>query len=75
MKKNIAAFEREVENVVAEDEQIQTYVKRLEEHFDRAYAGQPRVTGEIPTPEEVVKDLEEFLKQEQRKNGDEKPEA
>lgn len=72
MLPKVAAFEREVENVVAQDDQIQAYVKRLEEHFDSVFS-RPQGSGEeIPSPEEVLQDLETFLKDQQRfKNGEE----
>jgi len=67
MRRKVAAFEREVEKVVSQDAQIQAYAKRLEEHYDRIFY--PSEGGDIPTPEEVLDEVEEFLKGEQRRRG------
>jgi len=70
MRHNASAFDREVDKAVGEDAQIQAYVKRLEEHYDRVFI-QPKGAGEDLSPQEVLQELEEFLKEEQRrKNGD-----
>ena len=49
------------------DAQISAYVKKLEERYDEALT-----LKEMPQPEELVKDLEAFLKEQQRRNGEDR---
>ena len=58
-------FDEEVANALARDEQLSSYVKKLEDQYDESAAA-----GEIPDPAEVVKDLERFLRSERRQPGD-----
>ena len=58
-------FDEEVANAVTRDEQLSSYVKKLEDQYDESAAA-----GEIPDPAEVVKDLERFLRSERRQPGD-----
>ena len=60
-------FQEEVEKVVAKDAQVQTYVRRLEEYYDQTF---PKQAADMPSPGDVVKDLEEFLKELRRRRGD-----
>ena len=70
MQRKVSEFEREVEKAVTEDSQIQAYVKRLEEHHDHIFSQAAEGTGDLLSSEEVLSDLEEFLKREQeRKDG------
>lgn len=55
-------FNEEVAKAVAEDEQISSYVTKLEGQYDEAVAA-----IEIPEPAELVRDLEQFLRGEQRR--------
>jgi len=68
MRHKVSDFEREVESAIAEDTQVQSYVKRLEEHYDNIFS-QPKGPGDIPSSEEVLSDLDEFLKREQRRKN------
>ena len=52
-------FDREVEKAVGDDSQIRSYVHKLEQRYDEAHVVSG---GEMPRPEELVQDLEEFLK-------------
>ena len=58
-------FDGEVANAVARDEQLSSYVKKLEDQYDESAP-----TGEIPDPAEVVQDLERFLRSERRQPGE-----
>ena len=55
-------FNEEVAKAVARDEQISSYVAKLEGQYDEAVAA-----IEIPDPAELVRDLEQFLRGEQRR--------
>lgn len=61
------AFEQEIEKAISKDAQISAYVKKLEERYDEALT-----LEEMPQPEELVKDLEAFLKEQQRRNGEDR---
>ena len=53
------AFDREVEKVIAEDEQLGKYIATLEERYDDA-----NESREMPNPADLVKELEQFLRAE-----------
>lgn len=53
------AFDREVEKVIAEDEQLGKYIVTLEERYDAASESR-----EMPNPADLVKELEQFLRAE-----------
>ena len=55
-------FNEEVAKAVAKDDQISSYVTKLEGQYDEAVAA-----IEIPDPAELVRDLERFLRGEQRR--------
>lgn len=55
-------FDREVAKAIAKDEQISAYVSKLESQYDETV---PVV--EMPDPAEMVRDLEQFLRSEQRR--------
>jgi len=57
-----ATFDEEVVKAIAKDEQLSSYVRKLEDRYDES-AG----ANEIPDPAEVVRELEQFLKSEQRR--------
>ena len=62
-------FDEEVAKAIAEDEQISSYVSKLETQYDEASPA-----AEIPDPSEMVKDLEQFLRTQQRRRpGDPQP--
>lgn len=60
-------FDEEVEKAVSKDSQISAYVSKLESRYDET---KELFHGEMPQTEDLVKDLEEFLKQQQRRNGE-----
>ena len=62
LKSAASVFNLEVEKAVAKDDQISSYVTKLEGQYDEAVAA-----IEIPDPAELVQDLEKFLRGEQRR--------
>ena len=62
LKSAASVFNLEVEKAVAKDDQISSYVTKLEGQYDEAVAA-----IEIPDPAELVRDLEKFLRGEQRR--------
>jgi len=62
LKSAAGIFNEEVEKAVAKDEQIASYIAKLEGQYDEAVAA-----IEIPDPAELVRDLENFLRGEQRR--------
>ena len=54
-------FDREVEKAIEQDEQVSNYVQKLESQYDESLA-----ETEIPDPSDMVRDLEQFLRSEQR---------
>ena len=62
LKSAAGLFNDEVEKAVAKDEQISSYVTKLEGQYDEAVAA-----IEIPDPAELVRDLENFLRGTQRR--------
>ncbi|MSQ07488.1 MAG: hypothetical protein EXR46_09975 [Dehalococcoidia bacterium] len=59
-------FDQEVAKAIAKDEQLPEYVKKLEDRQDaqaQAKAGE----GGLPDPAEAVRELEQFLRSEQRR--------
>ena len=54
-------FNREVAKAIDEDEQLGSYVEKLEGQYDESLAA-----AEIPDPSDMVRDLEQFLRSEQR---------
>ena len=62
LKSAAGLFNDEVEKAVAKDEQISSYVPKLEGQYDEAVAA-----IEIPDPAELVRDLENFLRGTQRR--------
>ena len=59
-------FDEAVETAVSKDSQIGAYVKKLEERYDEAAA---LIQAVMPQAEDLVKDLEEYLKDQQRRSG------
>ena len=63
-------FETEVSKAIAKEADISPYVQRLEQRYDAA--NEPE--GDIPSPGDMVAELEDFLKsQRQRQDGGEGP--
>jgi proteasome assembly chaperone (PAC2) family protein len=62
LKSAASTFDEEVGKAVAQDEQISSYVNKLEGQYDDAMPA----TG-IPDPADVVRDLEQFLRGNQRR--------
>ena len=58
------AFETEVSKVISQKADVSNYVKRLEQRHDAAQ----ETSDDIPSPDEMVKELEEFLRS-QRQRG------
>ena len=56
-------FDREVVQAIEKDEQLATYVRKLEDRYDESVADNP-----MPEPADVVMELEQFLRAEQRRN-------
>ena len=59
-------FEQKATESIANNEEIVEYVRRLEEAFDASQAPKP-LPDDVPTPDEVIRDLEEFLKSERNR--------
>ena len=55
-------FDQQVVAAVAKDDQLSAYVEKLEGQYDES-----AIAAEIPDPAELVHDLEQFLKSEQRR--------
>ena len=62
-----ATFDQEVEKAVSKDTQISAYVQKLEQRYDEAAI---LTQEDMPEAEDVVKELEEFLKEQQKRNGE-----
>ncbi len=58
-----AMFDEDVANAISSDEQLSAYVAKLESNYDEAVR-----STDIPDPSEVVRDLEQFLRSEQRRH-------
>ena len=59
------AFQSEVTKAISKQPDVNSYVQRLEQRHDEAHAP----SGDIPTPEDMVEELEEFLRS-QRQGSD-----
>jgi predicted ATP-grasp superfamily ATP-dependent carboligase len=64
-----AAFEAEVNKAIAGNPEMASHLRRLEEAYDALTERPPERQGDLPSPEEVVKDLEEFLRRQGRGDG------
>ena len=58
-------FDQEVAKAIENDEQISAYVSKLESQYDESLG-----SDGIPDPSEVVQDLEQFLRSQQRRRTD-----
>lgn len=60
------AYQEEVNKVIARQPDVSNYVRRLEKRYDDARS----VSEEIPSPETMVQELENFLKSQNRPEDD-----
>ena len=60
-----AAFDRQVDEAVAKNPELQQYVKQLEDALEKAEES----AEELPSPEAFVKDLEEYLRRRGKERG------
>ena len=58
LRKTAEAFEAEVSQAIAKKSDVTAYVRRLEQRYDEAHVP----TDDIPSPDAMVQELEEFLK-------------
>ena len=58
------AFETQVDKAIGNNEELLSYVTRLEERYDRTE--EKEGSQELPAPDILIKDLEDFLIQQQR---------
>ena len=56
-------FDGEVVQAIGKDDQLASYVKKLEDRYDESVT-----SSEMPDPADVVRELEQFLRSEQRRN-------
>ena len=56
-------FDQEVVQAIEKDEQLAKYVQKLEDRYDETLADSP-----MPEPADIVMELEQFLRAEQRRN-------
>ena len=68
LRQSAKAFEEEIDRVVAKESEVAAYVRRLEERYDAMVGPQGSQEEEIPSPDVLVRDLEDFLKEERKKN-------
>lgn len=71
------AFEAQVNGVLADNQEMATYVRRLEEQYDQVTENPtPEPQEELPSSDVVIKELEEFLREQQsRSSGNSEDEA
>ena len=74
LKAAVAAFDEEVAKAVEKDPEMASYVRRLEEEYDKQETERAQIPEEMPSAEALVKDLEEFLRKKQDEDqGESKP--
>ncbi len=56
-----ATFEKELQDVMAQNTDLNSYINRLEQDYDSSFSVQ--TPQEMPSPEAIVQELEEFLRQ------------
>lgn len=67
-------FDRQVNQAVTANPEIATYVRKLEEEHGRAGEDEPVLPqGELPSAENIVQELEEFLRRSREPGSDDKP--
>ena len=57
-----STFDDEVAKAIADDDQLSAYVTKLEGQYDESIP-----VAEMPDPADMVRDLEQFLRSEQRR--------
>ena len=62
LKTAASTFDEQVAEAVTRDDQLKAYVEKLEGQYDESAP-----PGEIPDPADMVRDLEQFLRSEQRR--------
>jgi hypothetical protein len=74
----VKEFSERCEQAVSQEPSMRSYVQRLEQYFDEieptpqeASSGSSVGSAEMPNPQELVRDLEDFLRQRQSDVGDE----
>ncbi|MDA0769754.1 MAG: hypothetical protein BZY79_02585 [SAR202 cluster bacterium Casp-Chloro-G4] len=65
------AYQEEVNKVIAKQPDVSSYVTRLEQRYDAAESNQPN--EEIPSPDTMVHELEEFLRSQRQEPEEELP--
>ncbi len=68
LKTAAATFDEEVVQAIARDDQLSAYVLKLEGEYDESTP-----VTEMPDPAEMVRDLEQFLRSEQRRRPGDTP--
>lgn len=68
LKTAAATFDEEVVQAIARDDQLSSYVQKLESQYDESTP-----VTEMPEPAEMVRDLEQFLRSEQRRRPGDTP--
>ncbi|HBD84607.1 MAG TPA: hypothetical protein DC056_11420, partial [Dehalococcoidia bacterium] len=56
------AFDEEVAKAIAKQDDVTSYVTRLEQRYDKAH----QLEDDMPSPDDMVRELEEFLKSQRR---------
>ena len=56
------AFDEEVAKAIAKQDDVTSYVTRLEQRYDKAH----KPEDDMPSPDDMVRELEEFLKSQRR---------
>ena len=68
LKTAAATFDEEVVQAIARDDQLSAYVQKLEGEYDESTP-----VTEMPDPAEMVRDLEQFLRSQQRRRPGDTP--
>ena len=66
----VRAFRRQCDQAVAHDASVQAYVRELEQAYDTPGAAPPRPRGDDGNPEQLIHDLEDFLRQERDRGAE-----
>ncbi|MFA7248372.1 MAG: PAC2 family protein [Dehalococcoidia bacterium] len=72
LEEQSAIFEEQVREVLEESSEAGAYVRQLEEQYDTERSGEPEppsaagAPGDLPSPDELLDDLERFLRDQQR---------
>jgi len=66
LRASTALFEAELEKVIAQEPRLTQYIEQLEQLYSEGAAG----SGGIPSPEALMRDLEEFLRRRRQEQQD-----